>query len=122
MSKFLCKKCRLFLFDEGDLLIHDKDAHIEFKGTECRVFNVNEPKWMEDELRNGKTSGKIYCLNKKYGKSCMAKLGEYTLYGSTCSCGKFVAPAFLIPYSKVDIYSSNDQKPTEENLKSNNSN
>jgi dual specificity phosphatase 12 len=41
--------------------------------------------------------GKIQCTY------CKAKLGQFSLSGMQCSCGTWVAPAFAISRSKVDI-------------------
>ncbi|KNE57768.1 hypothetical protein AMAG_04621 [Allomyces macrogynus ATCC 38327] len=122
-SSYRCPKCRTTLFTASDVVAHDpadaraahdpadaRAAHVRFrhKGVAntsvCTVLNVvpNLP-WLAEEVARGEVEGKMVCGGTlRNGAKCGAKVGEYHWQGSTCTCGQWVAPAFLVPRSKVD--------------------
>ncbi|KAJ1498339.1 dual specificity phosphatase 12 [Coelomomyces lativittatus] len=110
---YRCPKCRQYLFSDSDIIEHEvhsftKKSHSRFKASSmpthcCSVYNVSPKPWMHEELSHQSISGKILCSHiMKNGTACGLKLGEYHWQGSTCSCGKWMSPAFFIPKSKVD--------------------
>ncbi|KAI9151014.1 hypothetical protein H9P43_009629 [Blastocladiella emersonii ATCC 22665] len=123
---YRCPKCRTVLFTSDHLVPHSVetdggDASWRFRGKSssvvqdatlvgytpdsevCTVLNITPPKWMAGELDEGNVQGKITCpVTLKTGKPCGTKFGEYHWQGTTCSCGTWVAPAFLVPRSRVD--------------------
>ena len=50
---------------------------------------------------------KLNCPNEK----CKSKLGEVTLSGRKCSCGKWISPAFQVNKSTVDEISAQFKMP-----------
>ena len=96
------------LFFKTDILEHTpeitkksnkKTKKSKKKPKECTSYFIRKMEWMEDCDSN---SGTINCTY------CLGKLGNYSITGRQCSCGKFVAPAFQIYKSCVDsqIYNS----------------
>ncbi|KAJ3357169.1 tyrosine protein phosphatase yvh1 [Allomyces javanicus] len=113
-SSYRCPKCRTTLFTASDVVAHDpadaRAAHVRFrhKGVAntsvCTVLNVvPHLPWLAEEVARGEVEGKMVCGGTlRNGAKCGAKVGEYHWQGSTCTCGQWVAPAFLVPRSKVD--------------------
>ncbi|ORZ35196.1 hypothetical protein BCR44DRAFT_1434548, partial [Catenaria anguillulae PL171] len=128
---YRCPKCRSLLFTSTHVIPHSEstdggDASWRFRGKgsttvgqahiatsdlggnpddegQCTVINFKPPRWMKSELDAGHTEGKMTCpAVMKNGKPCGAKVGEYHWQGTTCTCGVWVAPAFLVPRSRVD--------------------
>jgi dual specificity phosphatase 12 len=54
--------------------------------------------WASKELADGKVEGKLHCPNER----CKAKLGSFNWAGMTCSCGKWITPAFNLQMAKID--------------------
>ncbi|KAJ1994867.1 tyrosine protein phosphatase yvh1 [Dimargaris cristalligena] len=61
----------------------------------CSSYFVEPMKWI-DGAHNGTHEGRIDC------SKCGTKLGAYDWAGSSCSCSRWVTPAFMIHKSKVD--------------------
>ncbi|KAI9219730.1 hypothetical protein BC828DRAFT_385373 [Blastocladiella britannica] len=124
-SSYRCQKCRVVLFTDADLIPHSEstdggDASWRFRGkiapataivtgqvasTACSVHNLDPAKcvWLQPELEHGATQGKITCTGTlRSGQPCNNKLGDYNWPGTTCTCGIWVAPAFLVTKSRVD--------------------
>lgn len=99
-----CKKCGTGICLVSELEPHstsEKDVQRrQGQRVECTSHFVCSdqafPRLASAEEREGQ-EGRISC-----GK-CGAKLGQWTWAGLTCSCGAWVAPAFQLNQSKVDI-------------------
>jgi dual specificity phosphatase 12 len=98
-----CSNCRKTIFEAINILRHDpgkgstefqyRKRGNSFKQViECtHIFLDFTP--LHSEL----TKGRIDCVH------CNAKLGNFDLSGMQCSCGKWIAPAFALANSKVDL-------------------
>ncbi|KAJ3093967.1 hypothetical protein HK100_006330 [Physocladia obscura] len=62
----------------------------------CAGFFTEPMDWMR-EVSDGSIEGKVLC------PGCDAKLGSFSWPGISCSCGTWVAPAFMINKQKVDV-------------------
>ncbi|XP_050415369.1 dual specificity protein phosphatase 12 [Patella vulgata] len=120
LNVYKCRKCRHTLFKSSSLLSHSVGAGESSFDWRCKLGRENgdgavtvtkddtpcdqslfiEPmKWMLSYLKN--MDGKIPC------PKCSAKLGSFVWYGERCPCGTWVAPAFHIQASKVDVCVTN---------------
>jgi dual specificity phosphatase 12 len=104
-TRYACRICRSVLFgieDQEDpphsQSLHDfrkkrqKVGHCT-SGT-CQNYFIAQPlPWM-----NGcsDVEGKLHC------PKCKTKVGHYSWTGAQCSCGTWVTPAIMVPFSKVD--------------------
>jgi len=70
------------LFEEKNLNPHQPAQSNKI----CSSYFLEDMPWMETIPEN---DIKINCPNKK----CKGKLGEVTLSGRKCSCGKWISPA-----------------------------
>ncbi|ESO89447.1 hypothetical protein LOTGIDRAFT_125232 [Lottia gigantea] len=115
LNSYKCRKCRQALFKSSALLPHmegkgkaafdwrsrieDDENDIDFQNkdkTLCdRSLFIEPLKWMSSYVHN--MEGKILC------PKCSAKIGSFIWYGERCPCGTWVAPAFHIQSSKVDL-------------------
>ena len=68
-------------------------AGLELRGNCSSVFIASTPDWMAEAEGN---SGKIVC------PKCKSRVGSYKWSGATCSCGKWITPAFQFQLSRVD--------------------
>ena len=119
MVFYTCKRCGKKLFEEDAVLHagqHDRretaDGVSRVKapwvmslnsghklieqgtGDACSsVFITDKPDWMTDTESNG---GRIDC------PKCASRVGSYKWSGVTCSCGKWITPAFQFQLSRVD--------------------
>lgn len=97
MPALRCKQCRQRIFEDLEVVQHEKgigQSAFEYrKRTEALVDcqHIFLDRVSEEQ------QGKIVC------PSCSSKLGQFNLAGISCSCGQWVAPAFAILKSKVDI-------------------
>ncbi|KAJ1564716.1 hypothetical protein HK096_006631 [Nowakowskiella sp. JEL0078] len=62
----------------------------------CSSLFLEPLDWMKG-INNGSTEGKIMC------PKCETKLGAYCWAGQPCSCGSWIAPAFSVVRSKIDV-------------------
>ncbi|KAJ3123391.1 hypothetical protein HK098_001935 [Nowakowskiella sp. JEL0407] len=62
----------------------------------CSSFFLEPLEWMKG-INDGENEGKINC------PKCDSKLGGYCWAGQPCSCGAWIAPAFSVARSKVDV-------------------
>ena len=105
--RYSCQKCRTILFEEKDVVPHEagegskgfihKLHHLRPKAGAVRcasIFLTEAAFWGSV----GENSGKILCKNEK----CNLGVGSYSWSGSTCNCGKWVTPAFMISAGRVD--------------------
>ena len=109
MQEFTCRRCRTKLFTTeqvahgidggtdgtvGNVKTHwARAARRDIK--QCTsVFTTEAPEWVGDVLTGH--SGPLNC------PKCGTRVGNFNWSGSTCSCGRWVAPAFQFPLSKID--------------------
>jgi len=117
-TEYKCKKCRLKLFTNLDLMSHcpgsgkfdwfTKMSSYKAKQNELNSDKISECKqelftyyleWLLNVFDNAeKNDGDIECPNEK----CRTKLGRYSLVGEKCTCAKWVCPAFHFHRSKID--------------------
>lgn len=101
---YLCPSCRTALFTADNRLHHEvsdkpsnfKDEIYSSTRKTCTQICIDYMKWMGEEAAGENMSGKIYC------PKCSAKLGNFNLYGSQCTCGTWVAPSFFISENRID--------------------
>lgn len=109
---YRCKKCRRVVAAPENVIGHtpgdgesrfgwqqkrkngNKDGKLE--GTECTSMFVEPLKWMTS-VEEGELKGKLSCIN------CGARLGFFNWCGTQCSCSSWVAPAFQIHKSNIDV-------------------
>ncbi|XP_052785497.1 dual specificity protein phosphatase 12-like isoform X2 [Mya arenaria] len=116
-SFYKCMKCRQILFKTSSIVQHSKgegeaafdwrskmpanlrpaDCVNQSSGSEvCEKSLFIEPvRWMAESIKQ--MEGKLNC------PKCNLKLGSFIWYGEKCPCGTWVAPAFHIQSSKVDL-------------------
>lgn len=109
MKEFTCRKCRYELFSTEEVIhgidggtsgtvgnVKDQWARAARRDIkQCTsVFTCEAPEWNSDALTEH--SGAINC------PKCNTRIGNFNWSGATCSCGRWVAPAFQFPLSKVD--------------------
>ncbi|XP_052235802.1 dual specificity protein phosphatase 12-like isoform X2 [Dreissena polymorpha] len=115
-SFYRCMKCRQALFKTTSVMRHkmgEGEAAFDWRSklpanqkegfvsqtidsTDCDKSLFIEPvRWMADSIRD--MEGKLNC------PKCKLKLGSFIWYGEKCPCGTWVAPAFHIQGSKVDL-------------------
>lgn len=112
---YTCKKCSRRLFDRGQVLhdgtIEDSGDNIGVSkvkaswgqtntnynlgiGGKCSsVFTSEAPEWVTSTATN---QGRFACPN------CDARVGSFAWSGATCSCGKWITPAFQFQLSRID--------------------
>eukprot|EP01121_Diplochlamys_sp_Union-15-3_P017345 TRINITY_DN6088_c0_g1_i1.p1 TRINITY_DN6088_c0_g1~~TRINITY_DN6088_c0_g1_i1.p1 ORF type:complete len:128 (-),score=26.03 TRINITY_DN6088_c0_g1_i1:75-428(-) len=99
---FTCRVCRQKIFDEQELVPHEKSKHsltlkqtkgIVPKTVECTSYFISEKEWM-GELSS--IDGKLLC------PKCRGRVGSYRWDGAQCSCGTWNRPAFQILKARVD--------------------
>jgi dual specificity phosphatase 12 len=79
--------------DEGSVTVSEDDDEA------CsEEIYINPLDWFESNL--SEMSGKLNCPNPK----CAAKVGSFDWCGSKCACGAWIAPAFHMIKSKVDLF------------------
>lgn len=111
-NEFTCRKCRLVLFSGGEVAHAHGVVHSDTDGTvgnvkthwgraarrdikECTsVFTCEAPDWVGEA--STEHSGVLNC------PKCSTRVGNFNWSGATCSCGRWVAPAFQFPLSKID--------------------
>lgn len=106
-----CRKCRRPLFEAQHIVEHtpgvgqaafswrkqNSSAHGKGGGAPvCASYFVEPMAWMEGVDDPYTLEGKIQC------PKCASKLGTFSWPGSQCSCGAWVAPAFVIHKKNVD--------------------
>ncbi len=81
----------------------------------CSAFYLEVKDWMgltpteSESVEEGKNDGKECegtgpAIDGKLAcPKCKGKIGNYSWYGSTCSCGKWIVPSFAVHKSKVDF-------------------
>jgi len=87
--ELLCRKCRTFLTDESQLDLHSDE------NAKCTSFFLKEPPAWQS-LPAGTNDGKLFC------PQCNSRLGSWCWSGITCSCGKWITPAFQLHISRID--------------------
>ena len=109
---FKCRKCRQALFKQSGIMKHSvgegeiafgwrgkvSSEIIEKSGDQevCDLSYFIEPvKWMAGTIQD--LEGKLAC------PKCNCKIGSFIWYGERCPCGAWVAPAFHIQTTKVDM-------------------
>ena len=123
---YRCKKCSTVLASQNNVLLHEAGAgqtafewnKRSFIGSaffgdsvdsgnsgsdkkkkapveSCSSVFVEPMNWIPG-LAEGQLEGQIAC------HKCDAKLGHFNWVGTQCSCGCWVAPAFVLHKSKVD--------------------
>jgi dual specificity phosphatase 12 len=65
----------------------------------CGHFFTHPLLWMKSTLEQGQLEGRLNCPNSNCGQN----VGKYAWQGTTCSCGRWVTPAFSILKSRVDL-------------------
>ena len=109
-SYLRCRKCRRPLFEMQHIVEHEPgvgQAAFEWRkqsapanGTgsaaQCANYFVEPMAWMDGVDDRYTLEGKIAC------PKCAAKLGSFCWPGSQCSCGAWVAPAFMVHKKNVD--------------------
>ena len=58
----------------------------------CVNYFVKEREWMINSDAKEKDRGVLEC----YRKVCKRQLGQYSIQGIRCNCGKTIKPGFLI--------------------------
>lgn len=106
---FKCKKCRLFLFSEINVLTNSsmnnqtfnynsRDVYNNVINTNCQNIFIEPMSWMIDEICC--LSGILNCNN------CFSRIGKFHWQGIDCSvdCVKHakIKPAFKIDAKKID--------------------
>ena len=101
-----CKKCRTLLVNASQIIYHTPEEAstpqrkklepIQPESQkECQLYFLEpEVDWIP--IEKGKVEAKLRCPH------CECKLGYYNWSGLSCSCGKWVAPAFYLQKAKVD--------------------
>lgn len=108
-SVYRCKKCRRIVAVEENVVSHTpsegkcfsrqrKKNGNTYKDVGCTSLFVEPLKWMTT-VEEGAVQGKLSCIK------CDARLGYYNWYGTQCSCGTWVTPAFQIHKNRVDVSS-----------------
>lgn len=109
---FKCRKCRQALFKQSGIMKHcvgEGEVAFSWRGkvstekTEkpndsavCDLSYFIEPvRWMAGSIQD--LEGKLSC------PKCNCKIGSFLWYGERCPCGSWVAPAFHIQTTKVDM-------------------
>lgn len=114
---YKCSKCRRALFRTSSMMQHTAgqgEAAFDWRSkipankrpicesatqnsdTVCDKSLFIEPvQWMAGTINQ--LEGKLLC------PKCKAKIGSFIWYGERCPCGAWVAPAFHIQSSKVDL-------------------
>lgn len=109
---FKCKKCRLFLFHELNVLtnspssssvslnLSSRDIYNNVINTNCGSIYTEPLKWMASEI--SALSGILNCTN------CFSRIGKFNWYGIDCApdCVKHskIVPGFKIDAKKVDYH------------------
>lgn len=111
MTSFSCRRCRTVLFS-SDAISHSAASAGDTNAT--RVSTV-KTKWGRDASRVGtgactsvflaEAPNWADCEGNQGGLNCPkcgARVGNYSWSGATCSCGRWITPAFQFPLAKVD--------------------
>ena len=105
--KFACRKCRKILFDDSVFEEHTSTkkriyTRASKKGNnqnECSSWFLERQDWMATSITDPDVqNGRLLCPTP----NCGHKLGSYCHFGSQCSCGCWVCPAYQIPKTNVD--------------------
>jgi dual specificity phosphatase 12 len=102
-----CGKCRRALCDVQHIVEHTPgpgaaafDRHRAGPAARaagaCAHYFVEPMAWMDGVHDPGALEGRLQCPR------CAAKLGAYAWAGVRCSCGAWVAPAFMLHRRAVD--------------------
>ena len=106
-AMYSCGNCRVLLFKESDVLEHtsgvkkiktNKNKEVLTQQL-CSSIYLDLADWMNVPYDGETQAGKILCPNVT---RCTHKLGTFAHYGSQCSCGKWVCPAYQIQAARVD--------------------
>lgn len=109
---FKCKKCRLFLFNEINVLtnspssssaslnLSSRDIYNNVINTNCGAIYCEPLPWMASEI--SALSGILNCTN------CFSRIGKFNWYGIECTpdCNRHskIVPGFKIDAKKVDYH------------------
>lgn len=105
ITRYACRICRSVLFsvDDQEDPPHSQSLHDFRKKRQklghcttgnCQSYFISQPlPWM-DGCSN--VEGKLHC------PKCKTKVGHYSWTGAQCTCGTWVTPAIMVPFSKVD--------------------
>ena len=95
---YSCKKCRTVLFKPTDQLEHTskvKEIKAPIKKQvkkqnllDCTSYFLSLADWMGIPPDESIQQGLIYC------PKCQDKLGSFAHFGTQCSCGCWVSPAY----------------------------
>jgi hypothetical protein len=96
-ATYSCMRCRYMLCTSSDLVSHEPPVPSAVHNSSS-YFMETMPSWLT--VQEGQMSGKLLC------PGCNSKLGSWGWAGIGCSCGTWVAPAFHISKSKVDMRQS----------------
>lgn len=70
-------------------------ASLSANANKCSSFFIEPMEWISG-LNDGRVEGRIEC------PKCYCKLGQYNWSGAQCSCGRWIAPAFMLHQKQVD--------------------
>jgi len=108
IMSYCCRKCRTKLFEEGDIVPHNKgkgqesfDYHKRSVTTseapECNLYFVESSlKWIQENNDTSSIDGKLQC------PKCGGKVGSWRWAGGQCSCGHWETPQFSVLKARVD--------------------
>jgi len=94
-NQYRCRLCSRAIFTADNIIPHQPSKPGVLGKDPCTSLFLDCAPWLEETAENDM---KLLCPNPK----CKAKLGEITLSGRKCSCGKWVAPAFQVNKGNVD--------------------
>jgi len=102
-SKYCCRMCGTYLFNDTDLIAHEKGSgQTSFEWR--KRANSEQPGctsyFVQELTQFGETSGiegKMTC------PKCHSRFGGWNWSGAQCSCGIWVTPAFQVPKARVDV-------------------
>ncbi|XP_070536735.1 uncharacterized protein [Ptychodera flava] len=103
LTKYRCRKCRQFLFD--DRCVAPSHGALGPCGERSTLWYLNDenddflPSWIQKQINQGSwTKGKILC------PKCKGRLGSYDFIAvNMCSCGESNTPNIQICKSRVDV-------------------
>lgn len=88
---YACRTCRTCLLDNSQLNDHSRN-----ETNKCTSYFLEDPPHFLT-IKSDEETGKLNC------PKCGSRIGNWSWIGNTCSCGKWITPAFQFTKSKLDI-------------------